>query len=350
MNEVGLVFSRLASWIPERVPPPTGRKKITDEIDYLTSILHTCATVAEVKAYIEQYNHHIFLEDVFIYVDSAGDYLVVEPYELIEGNDPTYVLSNFCPSITTHEKAREIERYRNGEDFLGGRTTEATVPFCKAVSDTMHVCRSRNGDGTLLTSIWDTKEKRVNLYFYHDFDHTVQFNLTEELAKGDQILNTDALFPENSEFKRLVEYRTPFNTPLLRILLVITGAGLMLLAILLLGVFFRNRKEAKYYLVFLVASLLNLVLTGYFAVLATHIGIYYFDAPYKHGGTNLISLSSYTPFILVLCLIPILFLVVRFMKNERKRIGEKILVIFNSIIYLVSFCGFLYWGLFDILN
>ena len=39
-------------------------------------------------------------------------------------------------------------------------TNEASssIDFSKALTDTMAVCRSRNGDGTLITSIFDTKE------------------------------------------------------------------------------------------------------------------------------------------------------------------------------------------------
>ncbi len=47
-------------------------------------------------------------EGVYRYdsIDSLGDYLIVEPYNLIEGNSPNYVLANFCPSITDNEQAR----------------------------------------------------------------------------------------------------------------------------------------------------------------------------------------------------------------------------------------------------
>ena len=79
MNTVGLVFSRLASYYPVQNNPFSNRLKITSEADYLSEILHKCATVKEVKKHIEQYDHSFFLNDVFIYIDSLGDYLIVEP-------------------------------------------------------------------------------------------------------------------------------------------------------------------------------------------------------------------------------------------------------------------------------
>jgi len=187
MNEVGLVFSRLGSYYPKQNLPLGEKKEITNEVDFLTDILHNCATVDEVKKYMEQYDHSVFIDDVFMYIDSTGKYLVVEPYNLIIGNDRNYVLSNFCPSITDNQNARRLERYRNGADYLKSHQANASLDFCRSLSDTMHVCRSRNGDGTLLTSIWDIQKGNINLYFYHDYDSTVQFNLVEELEKGDII-------------------------------------------------------------------------------------------------------------------------------------------------------------------
>lgn len=49
MNTAGLTFSRLASYHPEQNNPFTDRLKISDEVNYLTNILHKCTTVAEVK-------------------------------------------------------------------------------------------------------------------------------------------------------------------------------------------------------------------------------------------------------------------------------------------------------------
>lgn len=350
MNEVGLTFSRLASYFPKKNIQENGKKEIANEVIYLTEILHKCATVDDVKHYIAQHDHSFFIDDVFIYIDSSGKYLIVEPYDLIEGNNPYYVLSNFCPSITNNEKARKLERYRDGEDFLKTHKVNASLSFCTSLSDTMHVCRNRNGDGTLLTTIWDTQNGFVNLFFYHSYDSTVQFNLAEELAKGDHILNVASLFPINAEFERLSNYKTPFNTPSLRILLVIIGGVLTLISFVFTVVFLRNLKKVNSYKILMATSVLNLLLTVYFFVLATNINIYYFDAPYKHYNSNFISTSSYIPFLLLLSIIPIMAYTIRFIKNKRRKSWVKILLIVNNIIYITSILGFGYWGLFNFLN
>ena len=345
MNEVGLVFSRLASHHPRKDELSTKKKKVTHELPYLTDILHKCATVEDVKIYIEQYDHSLFIDDVFIYVDNSGKYLIVEPYELTLGSNPHYVLSNFCPSITNNEKARKLKRYRDGVDFLSTHKVESSLPFCTALSDEMDVCRNKKGDGTLLTSIWNTKDGVVNLFFYHKYDSAVQFDLSEELAKGNHILNVASLFPTNHEFERLSTFKTPFNMPSLRILLVIIGGILTLLSLILLVYSFKERVKTNFLKTIVFFAVLNILLTGYLFVLATNINIYYFDAPYQHYSSKLISISSYTPFLLLLVIIPLIIRSLRFDKNQSKKIGLKNLFLFNNLIYILCLFGFSYWGL-----
>jgi len=350
MNEAGLVFSRLAAYHPIEKLDQIDKKQVINEVQYLTDILHSCKTIYEVKNYIEKFDHSIFIDDVFIYVDRSGDYLVVEPYKLIEGSDPFYVLANFCPSLTSNQNARKQTKYRNGEDYLRGNNIETSLDFCRSVSDTMHVCRSRNGDGTLLTTIWDTQEMVVNLYFYHSYDTTTQFNLANELALGDHIISIPDLFPENAEFERLIDYKTPFNENSLRVSLVLIGGVLLLLSFLYMISFIRKKNEVKIGLIKLIFLSFNLLLFGYLIILTTNINIYYFDAPYQFYDSDVLSLSSYIPILLLLIIAPITFYTIRYVRANNYKMWIKGALVFNNIIYLVLVLGFGYWGFFDIFN
>lgn len=348
MNTVGLAFSRLASYYPVQNNPFSNRLKITSEADYLSEILHKCATVKEVKKHIEQYDHSFFLNDVFIYIDSLGDYLIVEPYKLIEGNNPNNVLANFCPSITDNKQARKLERYRNGEDFLKTNKAIASLDFCTTLSDTMSVCRSRNGDGTLITSIFDIKEKMVSLYFYHNFDTLVQYNLTEELSKGEHTLNLPEIFPKNTEFERLVNFKTPSNTVVLRVLLVlITGLLALISFALFISQLRKNKTTSLSLKSVVVISLLNLILIAYIFVLITNQGIFYFDVPYKHPTSSLITASSYTPFLLLLSFIPIIIYTKNRLKSDKAKFWIKSTLVLNNMVYFILVLGFGYWELYS---
>jgi len=351
MNTAGLVFSRLSSFYPKQNKRFKDRRKITNEADYLSEVLHRCATVKEVKKYIQQYDHSFFLNDVFIYIDRSGDYLIVEPYKLIEGNNPNYVLANFCPSITNNQQARKLERYRNGKDFLKRHKARASIDFSTALSDTMAVCRSRNGDGTLITSIFDTKEKNVGIYFYHNFDSLVQFNLTDELSKGDHMLNIAEMFPRNPEFERLIDFKTPSNTPVLRILLVLSAG---LLACISFALFLSHIQKNKTTLLTLKSVigivLLNFILIAYIVVLLTNNSIFYFDVPYQHYHSSLISASSYTPFLLLGVFMPIVIHTRNRVKSNKTKLWVKTIFVLNHSIYFMLLLGFGYWGLFNFWN
>lgn len=350
MNEVGLVFSRLVAFHPKKNLNQKDKKQINNEVQYLTDIMHKCSTVNEVKQYISSYDHSIFLDDVFIYVDQSGDYLIAEPYQIIEGNDSSYVLANFCPSLTNNQSARKQMRFKNGEDYLKLHGINSSLKFCIDMSDTMHVCRNRNGDGTLLTSIWDTKNGLVNLYFYHNYEATKQFNLKEELAKGNHIISIPSLFPENTEFKRLANYKTPFNLPILRLLLVFIAGGLLFLSLLLVINYFKKRTIDAFNHVKLIFSVLNLLLIAYLFVLCTNINIYYFDAPYKHYSSLLISLSSYTPFLLLIVIVPLTYYNKQYIQFNSKIKWMKYFLIINNLTYLALLIAFNYWGLLHIIN
>jgi len=348
MNEMGLVFERLVSYHPKQ-KKFANRKSISNPTLYLKDIIHTCKTVEEVKEYISQYDHSYFIEDVFIYADKSGKYLIVEPYVLTIGDDPSYVFSNFCPSITSNQKAQKITRYRNGVAFLKNNL-DTTLGFCKALSDTMHVCRNKIGDGTLLTSIWDLHGGKVNLYFYHDYKTSVQFDLQQELKKGNHIISIDTLFPPNSEFDKLCDYKIPTNSLIMRVFIVLSGGFFFLTAIFFLIQYFIRRKHKKYAYLQLLLFPLGLILLYYMFVLSGPIHVFYFPAPYKDPGNIFVSLSSYIPFLVAFLIIPFCVINRRILKESSWNFWAKGLFTLNNFVYIMLIGLFIYWRFYHILS
>jgi len=349
MNNVGLSFSRLTAYHPIEIDNPIEKRKpISNPVSYLKDILHSCKTVKEVQQYIEGYDHSFFISDIFIYIDKNGDYLIVEPYSSKIGNNSYYVLSNFCPSITTNAENRKLAKYRNGEDFLRKHKLDTTLAFCTSLADTMHVCREKNGDGTLLSSIWDLKKGLVTLYFYHDYNYSIQYNLKEELLKGNHMIKIPALFPDNNEFERLTNYTTPFNTPFIRILLVFIGGFFFMSSLFFFLSYLLKKSLDKYRNLKLYYSVLGIIMTYYMFILATNIGIYYFNAPYHHYNNHLVSLSSYIPFLLLTAILPLLRYNFKVVKDKSWSQISIFLFTAHNIIYLILLGTFIYWGLFSL--
>lgn len=348
MNEMGLAFERLASYYPKQ-ENFANRKTIINPTKYLKDILHTCQTVEEVKEYISKYDHSYFIEDVFIYVDQSGKYLIVEPYTLTIGNEATYVVSNFCPTITSEQNANKLERYRKGVAFLKNGI-DTSLAFCTALSDTMHVCRKKIGDGTLLTSIWDLKNGTVNLYFYHDYETTVQFQLKKELKKDNHIIAIETLFPINSEFEKLRNYKIPKNSNLIGVFIVACGGLFLFTSIFFLIQYFRRKEKKKYPYTPLLLLSLGLILFYYMYVLIASINVFYFPAPYKDPTNVFASLSSYIPFLLLLLIIPLCIINYRLFKENSWSIFAKGLFTLNNLVYIMLIGLFVYWGFYNIFN
>ncbi|WP_264521278.1 hypothetical protein [Flavobacterium sp. N1994] len=348
MNEMGLAFERLVSYHPQQ-EPFANKKTIANPTQYLKDILHTCKTVEEVQKYISQYDHSYFMEDVFIYVDKSGKYLVVEPYILTIGNKPTYVISNFCPSITPEQNANKVDRYRKGVAFLKNGI-DTTLQFCTALSDTMHVCRQKIGDGTLLSSIWDLKNGTVNLYFYHNYKTTVQFNLSEELKKGDHIIPIETLFPHNPEFEKLRHYKTPKDSMVIGLFIIACAGFFLLTSLFFLIQYFRRREPKKYAYLQLMLFPIGLMLCYYMYVLSGPISVFYFPAPYKDPKNIFISVTSYLPFLVLLLIIPFGVMNYKLIKEKSWSFFATGLFTLNNLIYLILIGLFAYWRFYDIFN
>ncbi|MBN2664587.1 MAG: hypothetical protein JXR68_13140 [Bacteroidales bacterium] len=347
MNEFGLSFTRLAIVAPKNGKPFSDRKKIPNQDGFLKDVLHQCKNVDDVNAMFEKYDHSVYQQDIFIFVDKSGKYLIVEPYTLYFGSDSTYVLSNFCPSQITDFSQIKIQRYNKGKKFIE-KGLDSTLEYCRNLSDTMHVCREKIGDGTLLTSIWNLNDGIINLYFYHDYSTLVKFDLETELAKGNHQLNIPDLFPQNAEFEKLKTYKTPFNTNFLRLLLAMFGLFFAASGFYFLIFHVFRFKELKKPGVAILFSIFEIMMFYYMFVLATNIDIYYFSAPFKHYSSVLISLSSYIPFLLLVLISPLIRFNYLLFKNNIWSFFSRLIYTLNITTFMVLLLLFVYWRFFDV--
>lgn len=346
MNEFGLTFTRLEAATPVNTLDFSKRKQITNATLYLKDILHTCKTVDEVLKYVNQYDHSSFNHDVFIYIEKSGRYLIVEPYKTSIGNDAKYVLANFCPSEISDFKKIPQERYNKGTAFLKNKL-ETNINFCTSLTDTMHVCRDKIGDGTLISSIWDNQEGNVYLYFYHNYKNQVTFNLKTELQKGNHILDIEKLFPKNEEFQNLKDFKTPLNYKPIDYFFRFFLFFFFFTAFYFLVSYFRKSKD-YYSKIKLLLFPLSLFLMFYIFVLATKINVYYFPAPYKDPSSSMITITSYVPFLLLLLIIPFLILNKKIIQDSSWSVFSKFLFSLNNLVYLILIISFSYWGFYTI--
>lgn len=348
MNEAGLSFSRLAAPTPEHgIDDFLNKRKIIQPTLYLKTILHQCKNVEEVQQFINEYDHSFFQEDVFIYIDTSGKYLIVEPYKMHVGKDANYVLSNFCPSVTSSTYAHKLKRYHKGVELLKNKC-DTSLAFATSLSDTMHVCREKLGDGTLLSSIWDLKEGTVSLYFYHDYKHLVQFNLQNELKKGDHQYDIAALFPLNTEFETLKHYQVPQNNLFMRWSFLYCGLVFLLTIVYFSISYFKRDKNQAYRKVRIMLVLLAVALIYYLFCISSHNAILYTAAPYKDYRFSMLDIASYIPIVTLPVFIYLIFINWKVLQSSYWSVVSRIIFSLNSIAYLMLIVLFSYWQLYDV--
>ena len=129
---------------------------------------------------------------------------------VIVGNDPHFAVGNWRMACNTDMDAVPIPRLQQGRSLLA-EGVAPTLEGALSVLQGMRSCREFLGNGTFFSTLFEPDSGRVHLYFYHDFEHPVVFDLHEELAKGPHTLDLPSLFPPNAEFQVLQAYRTPFH-------------------------------------------------------------------------------------------------------------------------------------------
>lgn len=156
-------------------------------------ILQTCATVSDVKKFFETYNVSLLKDLHFPVADRSGARMVVECANgkvnfIVE--DTWYQIStNF---LRTQYPGKEVPCGR----FKSARETfEATQELSPALVRSILSATHQEGSAfTIYSCIFDLKARTIDLYFKHNFDKPLSFNLADEIQKGPHSLEMAAPF------------------------------------------------------------------------------------------------------------------------------------------------------------
>jgi len=347
MNEAGLAFDGLTIYRKPVMPDP-AKKSLKDPTAFVKEIMQNCQSVDEVKAYAGQFNRTPFNASVLMFSDRSGKYLVIEPDTMISGSDSKYIIANFCPSNTSEDQKLDFARYKRGEVFLRNHPNDYAGNYCYALTDTMHECREKIGDGTMYSYVADLDKGELHLYFYHDFKTVRDFNLKEELAKGDHKFEMTSLFPPNAEYKRLTSFQTPQNNVWMQLTLLGLAVFLGFSSLFFLAgfLFYRRTIENRNLKLFL--GLLSALLGYYCYVLIRNQPIFYFPSPYHDWKFSILNIAAYVPFALLLALIPVLLKNISVVRKSDWGKFAKFIFSLNSLSYLILIALFSYWKLYNV--
>jgi uncharacterized protein (TIGR03435 family) len=200
MNEHGLWFDAFAA-------PPIGAGPAADLPSFSGEIVETamaeCRTVEEVVRLFSGYNRNFLIEGILMFADASGDAVSIERHAMVRKTRGHFVQTNFHQSRPGGEWGRD--RFDTASSMLEVAGENVSVDLFRRVLAATH---QKGGYPTLYSNIYDLRSRTMYLYYFHDFDRVVTFNLADELRKGSRVLDIPALFPKNAEAEAFAARRT----------------------------------------------------------------------------------------------------------------------------------------------
>lgn len=181
---------------PEREPVPGSYSA------YPVQILHECATVKEVIAWVNAHQWHSYMHDQMHFADASGDAVIISAGtdgEVVYTRKPQgdgYLVSTNFNVANPNNGSYPCWRYATAKDLLGKlvrREGELTA------KDAAHVLDAVHGDGrqgwTVESMVADLPHGIVYLYYFYQFDRPVVLNVAEEIASRRAAGPLSRLFP-----------------------------------------------------------------------------------------------------------------------------------------------------------
>lgn len=210
MNDQGLFFDYAAT-SQLKVTKSTGKPEVTAGV-LIDKVMAECATVDQALAVFDMYNLSFMGKHQTLICDKNGDSAIIEGDEIIRKNGRFQVVTNFYQSKTNskgglralanlfrsnaHPTSIRCERYKTASTML----TNMSQPSVEGVRDVLAAVHQEGKYSTQYSNVYDLTNGVVYTYHFHDFTNVVKFDLNEELAKGDRIIDLPPLFPRTDPF------------------------------------------------------------------------------------------------------------------------------------------------------
>jgi len=204
MNDQGLFFDFFAT---KKLEIKLSKEKPKFPGPMIDTMMAEYATVEEVLDMLSQYNLEWMSKIQMFIVDKSGDAAIIEGDEVIRKSGSYQVVTNFRLSKIPEDQrpcrwpAWSCSRYKRAQRMLAESDT-ATVAHFRDILKATH--RDNVIARTLYSNIYDLKNGLVYLYYLHDFDNEVIFDLSEELKKGRHYFELPSLFGKELRYGRKV--------------------------------------------------------------------------------------------------------------------------------------------------
>ena len=189
MNERGLWFDAFSA-PPMKAAAGSDLPRFSGNI--VDRAMAECSTVEEVVRLFSQYNRDFLVEAIYMFADASGDAVSIERNAIVRKSRRHFVQTNFHQS---RSNGSEDGRFTTASEMLERAGEGISVDLFRRILAATH---QKGNAPTLYSNIYDLRARTMHLYYFHDFDRVVTFNLADELKKGERVLDIPALFPRNA--------------------------------------------------------------------------------------------------------------------------------------------------------
>lgn len=193
MNEKGLFFDWVASeelMLAGKLAPES-LEKMNYKGSLGEKILEECSTVNQALGMYKKYNEPTFGYAVIMLTDSQGESaLVTWDWEKNE--------------LSVTKKNESFHAFGHGKLIVSrelANDSEISEERLRKLLDYSH-----QKDLTIYSNVYDLNKKEVYVYYHHNFNNSVKFNLDDELKKGKHLYNLYGLFPRQKFKMPMKEY------------------------------------------------------------------------------------------------------------------------------------------------
>ncbi len=204
INDHGLAYD--SNGLPRvNVNPHSERIPVSGSYtSYPIHILHKCATVEEVIAWVNTHQRHSYMHDQMQFADAAGDAVIISAgtdgevvFTRKPPGDGFLVSTNFNVVNPANGFGYPCQRYDRAQELLGQLVNQGgklTAQDAAGVLDAVH--QQGGSSWTIASLVADLSNGVVYLYYFYQFDRPVVLHVEEELTNPRVPGPLSGLFPE----------------------------------------------------------------------------------------------------------------------------------------------------------
>ncbi len=199
MNDQGVMFAYLAA---PYLKVKNSVNKPVYEGNYgnlMEKCMEECSSLSEVLLIFYQYNLQFLEYAQVIVVDRSGNSAIIGGDDITMKKGPYQVVANFRPP---HPLLGGYPswRYTTAKKMLK-QMDDFSVDYFTEICNQTHQEGSYPSEWspTIWSIVYDLYNYNIHLYYYHDYEHVITYDLIQELERGEQVYSIPSLFePDNN--------------------------------------------------------------------------------------------------------------------------------------------------------